>query len=213
MQNHITIKLITASLLMILLVALPACGKKEVETKADKSETELSIDSHAALNKAQDAANAIEEKNLSMEEKLESFAINVPDMQEVYADGNKYMDWFSKRPNVQRTESGLLYRVTQQGDGPMPARENTVSVNYRGTFPNGEVFDSSYREGKPIQFGVTRVIPGWTEMLLMMNEGSKVEVVIPPELAYGERGAGGIIPGNQVLKFEIELLDADFKKQ
>ncbi len=122
-----------------------------------------------------------------------------------------YLEMNAKKEGVIKTASGLQYRIITQGTGPKPTARNVVQVHYRGTFPNGEEFDSSYKRGEPTSFGVTRVIKGWTEALLLMNEGSKYELVIPSELAYGEKGAGNIIPPNQVLKFEVELLNANYK--
>ena len=144
-----------------------------------------------------------------MEIKLPDYSLSVPDMSEIYADGEKYLAWFAKRDRVQQSDSGLLYRILEQGNGPKPTRESIVEVHYRGTFPDGEVFDSSYRDNKPMIHPASQFISGWTEALLMMNEGTKMEIVVPPELAYGERGIGDVIPPNSVLKFEMELLRAD----
>lgn len=111
--------------------------------------------------------------------------------------------------SIQVTESGLRYKVIEEGSGPQPSAGNTVTVQYRGTFPNGEEFDSSYRRGQPARFpiGVGQVIPGWDEALMMMPEGSTWELYIPPHLAYGDRGQPPIGP-NRTLIFHVELLDA-----
>ncbi len=124
----------------------------------------------------------------------------------ITASGEQFQAEFSAQPDVKSTESGLLYRVMVQGDGETPTEDSTVTVHYRGMLTDGTEFDSSYRRNEPTSFGVTGVIPGWTEMLQLMNVGSKVEVVIPPGLAYGERGAGAAIPPGATLVFEIELL-------
>ena len=107
------------------------------------------------------------------------------------------------------TESGLQYTVIVAGDGPSPEKGDIVSVHYRGTLEDGTEFDSSYERGEPIQFplGQGMVIPGWDEGIALMNVGSKATLVIPPELAYGERGAGGVIPPNATLTFEVELVE------
>lgn len=102
--------------------------------------------------------------------------------------------------------SGLQYEVLQAGAGPRPQAGDRVKVHYRGTLPDGTEFDSSYGRGEPAVFPVGAVIPGWTEILQLMPVGSKWKVVIPPELAYGERGAGPRIGPHSTLVFEIELL-------
>ena len=107
--------------------------------------------------------------------------------------------------------SGLQYKVLKAGDGPKPAADDTVTVNYRGTSLDGQEFDSSYSRGEPAQFPVTGVIRGWSEALQLMKVGSKWEVYIPSELAYGENGAGGVIGPNQALVFEVELLSINPK--
>lgn len=102
------------------------------------------------------------------------------------------------------TKTGLQYEVLSKGKGPKPKEDDIVEVDYKGTFPDGKEFDSSFKRGKPAQFPVKAVIPGWTEALMLMNVGSKFRLVIPPELGYGERGNPSI-PGNSVLIFEVEL--------
>lgn len=114
----------------------------------------------------------------------------------------------AKKEGVIVTESGLQYTViTASGTGKKPASTDTVVVHYKGTLLNGEEFDSSYSRNQPATFGVTQVIPGWTEMLLLMDEGDKVNVVIPSNLAYGPSGAGEKIGPNSTLIFDIELVD------
>ncbi len=105
-------------------------------------------------------------------------------------------------------DSGLQYKVIEAGTGPRPGPENTVEVHYSGTLIDGTEFDSSYKRGVPAQFGVTQVIPGWTEALQLMPEGSKWELYIPSDLAYGPGGTGGAIGPNETLIFEVELLKA-----
>lgn len=108
---------------------------------------------------------------------------------------------------LQSTESGILYEVVTEGNGPMPVASDKVKVNYEGTTTDGEVFDSSYERGSPAEFPLTRVIPGWTEILQLMPVGSTWIVTIPPALAYGERGSPPNIGPNEVLIFKIELID------
>ena len=103
-------------------------------------------------------------------------------------------------------ESGLQYKVITQGDGPKPGTEDTVEVNYRGTLIDGTEFDSSYSRGSTVSFALNQVITGWTEALQLMPAGSKWQLFIPPELAYGAGGAGPLIGPNATLIFEVELL-------
>ena len=117
-----------------------------------------------------------------------------------------YLAAYAKNDSVQRTESGLLYKVIKKGEGALPADTNQVEVNYEGRLIDGTVFDSSYKRNKPATFGVTQVIKGWTEALKMMPVGSVYELCIPYELAYGERGNRNIPPFS-TLVFKVELLD------
>lgn len=107
---------------------------------------------------------------------------------------------------VQTTASGLKYEVLTEGDGPKPSATDSVTVHYKGTLTDGTVFDSSYDRGQPATFPLNRVIKGWTEGLQLMPTGSKYRLTIPPELGYGAAGAGGKIPPNATLVFEVELL-------
>ena len=110
------------------------------------------------------------------------------------------------KPGVTTTATGLQYKVLTNGTGPKPSASDTVICQYRGTLIDGKEFDSSYKRGQPAQFPVTGVIKGWTEALQMMPVGSKWELVLPPSLAYGERGAGPDIGPNSTLVFEVELV-------
>ena len=102
--------------------------------------------------------------------------------------------------------SGLVVRTIRQGSGPSPTAADRVKVHYRGTLVDGTEFDSSYKRNEPATFPLGRVIKCWTEGVQRMKVGGKAELVCPPALAYGARGAGGIIPPNATLRFEIELL-------
>ena len=128
-------------------------------------------------------------------------------MQKKSASGESFMEENAARPEVTTTASGLQYEVLIEGTGPMPSATDTVVTHYHGTLTDGTVFDSSVERGSPASFPVNRVIAGWTEALQMMGVGSKWRLVIPPNLAYGESGAGAAIPPNATLVFEVELLE------
>jgi FKBP-type peptidyl-prolyl cis-trans isomerase len=117
-----------------------------------------------------------------------------------------YLEENAAKEGVIVTESGLQYRVLREGDGDMPDASDTVEVHYKGTFIDGKQFDSSYDRGQTIEFPLNGVIAGWTEGVQLMKEGAQFEFVIPSDLAYGERGAGGVIPGGATLIFVVELV-------
>ena len=120
--------------------------------------------------------------------------------------GEAFMDSIAKCEGVQKTASGLCYKVITEGKGATPAKTDRVKVNYRGTLIDGTEFDSSYKRNEPSTFRASQVIAGWTEALTMMPEGSKWELYIPQDLAYGERNQGTIKPFS-TLVFEVELLE------
>lgn len=105
-----------------------------------------------------------------------------------------------------KTDSGLVYRSLKDGTGPQPLRTSTVKVNYKGTLIDGKVFDASDKHGGPATFPLNQVIRCWTEGVSMMKVGGKAQLVCPPSIAYGAAGAGGLIPPNATLVFEVELL-------
>ena len=111
-----------------------------------------------------------------------------------------------KKEGVTTLPSGLQYKVIEEGAGATPTLESTVTVHYKGTLVDGKEFDSSYSRNEPATFPVGGVIPGWTEAMQLMKEGAKWQIVIPSELAYGERGAGPVIGPNSTLVFEVELI-------
>ena len=112
----------------------------------------------------------------------------------------------AQREGIVVTDSGLQYEVVTAGDGASPGPDDQVEVHYRGTLIDGTVFDSSYDRGQTVTFGVTQVIPGWTEALQLMKEGDKYNLYIPSDLAYGAGGAGQVIGPNSTLIFEVELI-------
>lgn len=122
------------------------------------------------------------------------------------ASNNAFFEENRKKPQIKETESGLQYEVVVQGSGKSPKPGDQVTVHYSGKLLDGTVFDSSIESGKPATFGVTQVIPGWTEALQLMKEGDKFILYIPDQLGYGERGAGGRIPPYSALVFEVELI-------
>jgi len=119
----------------------------------------------------------------------------------------QFMEANAAREGVTTTESGLQYEVLETGSGAKPSAQSTVVTHYHGTLVDGTVFDSSLERGEPAEFGVTQVIPAWTEALLMMSVGDKWRIACPPVLAYGEQGAGDSIPPNTALVFEIHLIE------
>ena len=112
----------------------------------------------------------------------------------------------AKEPGAKVTASGLVYRSVQDGQGASPKASDKVKVHYRGTFPDGKEFDSSYKRNQPIDFPLNAVIPCWTEGVQLMKVGGKAKLTCPPAIAYGSRGAGGVIPPNATLQFDVELI-------
>lgn len=120
--------------------------------------------------------------------------------------GNEVTQAAAKEAGAVTTASGLVYRSLVEGTGPSPAASDRVKVHYKGTFPDGREFDSSYKRGTPIDFPLNGVIACWTEGVQRMKVGGKAKLTCPPGIAYGSRGAGGVIPPNATLQFEVELL-------
>ena len=112
----------------------------------------------------------------------------------------------AKEPGAVVTPSGLVFKSLKEGSGASPKASDTVKVHYRGTFPDGKEFDSSYKSGGPATFPLNGVIKCWTEGVQMMKVGGKAKLTCPATIAYGERGAGGVIPPNATLVFEVELI-------
>ncbi len=122
-------------------------------------------------------------------------------------EGEAFLAENAKKEGVVVLPSGLQYKVIKEGKGKKPKATSQVKCHYEGTLPNGMKFDSSYDRKEPAVFGLNQVIPGWTEGLQLMSEGSKYELYIPYTLGYGERGAGGAIPPCAALKFVVELIE------
>ncbi len=147
-----------------------------------------------------------EQCNTGIQQKLQ--ALMMDKSEKVKAEGRKFLADNKKRPGVIELPSGLQYEILKAGTGPIPKAKDTISANYIGSLINGQEFDNSYKNGKPIQIPVVGVIQGWVQALQMMPVGSKWKLFIPSDLGYGDRGAGkGAIPGGSTLIFEIELIE------
>lgn len=123
--------------------------------------------------------------------------------------GRKFLAENKQKDGVKMLDDGLQYKVIKKGDGPRPRANDSVTVHYTGKLIDGTVFDSSEKRGKPVTFPVDAVIPGWTEALQMMHVGGEYKLFIPPDLAYGKRGAGAQIGPNETLIFDVKLLSID----
>ncbi len=228
-------KRLVPSLLCCMLVAgtAAAADKVELKTQKDKASYAIGLDMGGSLKKNEIDVNTdalikgikdglTDAKPMMSEQELkETITALQKDMmakqqekQKTLAEKNKkdgeaFLEANKKKPGVKVLPSGLQYKVVKEGTGKKPGPNDTVTVNYRGTLVDGTEFDSSYKRGQPATFPVTGVIPGWTEALQLMKEGSKWELFLPPNLAYGERGAGGVIGPNSTLVFEVELISVN----
>jgi FKBP-type peptidyl-prolyl cis-trans isomerase FklB len=127
-------------------------------------------------------------------------------------EGEAFLAENKNKEGIRTLPSGLQYKVIKPGTGKKPKLADSVTAHYRGTMIDGTEFDSSYRRGRPASFPVSGVIPGWTEALQLMEEGAKWQLFIPPNLAYGEKGAGQVIGPHATLIFEVELISVQEKK-
>jgi len=125
---------------------------------------------------------------------------------ELRSAGDEFLEENKGKDGVQITESGLQYKIIEEGEGSTPEASDKVTVHYTGKLIDGTVFDSSIPRGEPTEFGVTQVIPGWVEGLQLMKPGAKYEFYIPQDLAYGAQGSQGAIPPYAALIFEVELI-------
>jgi len=125
------------------------------------------------------------------------------------AAGKAFQESNKSKDGVTTLPSGLQYKIIKSGDGKQPAATDSITAHYQGSLINGNIFDSSYQRGQPATFNVNQVIKGWQEILPLMHEGDKWQVVIPSELAYGSNGAGNDIGPNETLIFEIELISVN----
>jgi len=176
----------------------------------------IKLDNKQLIAGVQDAfAGKSKLSDSEVEQTLKAFEGNVKaaaqakmakDAKENTDKGNAFAAKFAKEKGVKKTSSGLLYKVEKPGTGAAPTDSDTVVVNYKGTLTDGTQFDSSYDRHEPLSFRLDGVIPGWTEGLKHIKKGGKIQLVIPPALAYGQNGVPGI-PPNSTLVFDVELLD------
>jgi FKBP-type peptidyl-prolyl cis-trans isomerase len=170
----------------------------------------------AAAVAGENSAIGEEEARAAFEEFQEQMMAEAQSSFDALAEENRakseaFLEENAQAEGVMTTDSGLQYKVLEMGDGEMPVAESTVQVHYEGRLIGGEVFDSSIERGEPVAFALNQVIPGWTEGLQLMPEGSRFELYIPSDLAYGPGGSQRIGP-NEALIFEVELLDANYSE-
>jgi FKBP-type peptidyl-prolyl cis-trans isomerase FklB len=180
---------------------------------SDLKKQSIDIDPNMVAKGIQDALSGANPL-LSNEEVQETMVAFQKEMSEKQKQrGEAFLAENKKKEGVNTLASGLQYKVVKAGSGKKPKLNDTVTVHYRGTLIDGTEFDSSFRRGKPATFPVSGVIPGWTEALPLMEEGAKWQLFIPPKLAYGEPGAGGLIGPNATLIFEVELISIQESNQ
>jgi FKBP-type peptidyl-prolyl cis-trans isomerase FklB len=163
-------------------------GSKPLMTEEEMKDTMAAVQKQAQA-KQQEQATAAAEKNKK--------------------EGEAFLAANKKKDGVITLKSGLQYKIIKNGSGKTPKATDSVTVNYKGTLIDGTEFDSSYKRGQPATFPVNGVIAGWTEALQLMKEGAKWQLFLPSNLAYGERGAGGIIGPDAVLIFDVELISVN----
>jgi len=179
---------------------------------SDLKRQSIDIDPNILAKGIQDALSGANPL-LSNEEIQETMVAFQKEMMEKQKQrGEAFLSENKKKEGVKTLPSGLQYKVIKVGTGKKPKLNDNVTVQYRGTLVDGTEFDSSYRRGQPATFQVSGVIPGWTEALPLMGEGTKWQLFVPPNLGYGERGAGGLIGPNATLIFEIELISVQENK-
>lgn len=185
---------------------------------AEQEELGFKLNKEQLVAGVQDAmANKSKLTNEEIEKALSTFETQLKERAQAKADkeaaialqeGAQYRENYAKQSGVMKSDTGLLYKVENPGSGEAVKDDDIVVVNYRGTLTNGTEFDSSYKREKPVTFPLNSVIPGWVEGLKHVKKGGKITMVIPPELAYGDKAMGGI-PANSTLVFEVELIDVN----
>jgi FKBP-type peptidyl-prolyl cis-trans isomerase len=236
--DYMNVRVVILSLCMALVVS-PAFAKEITELKTQKEKTSYAIGMNMAASMKTNAIDVDVDalvkgirdslaggKTLMTDEQArETITALQKDLQtkmhekaKVQAEKNKkegeeFLAKNKEKEGVKTLPDGLQYKVITEGKGKSPLATDTVTVNYRGTLIDGTEFDSSYKRGQPATFPVNGVIKGWTEALQLMKEGSKWQLFIPSSLAYGERGAGGLIGPNATLIFEVELIKVGAKEK
>lgn len=183
-------------LLVLVLVAVSACGGSSSDAPATESPQQAQAESGAAP----DTESMSEPTCTDRAAQAAAAGATAAERGQLFLEAN------ARCEGVTQTESGLQYAVLVQGEGDRPTAESVVEVHYEGTLLDGTVFDSSYRRNETIEFPLNRVIPGWTEGVGLMPVGSTYRLFIPSALAYGSRGAGGVIGPDETLIFKVELI-------
>ncbi|TCP97214.1 FKBP-type peptidyl-prolyl cis-trans isomerase FkpA [Cricetibacter osteomyelitidis] len=190
---------------------------KYLESMLSDQKNLIKLDKELLLKGVKDAVNGkvtltneqLQQQNQALFSKIEEIKIAKAQelAQQAKTKGDAFRADYAKKDGVKQTQSGILYKIEKAGEGGAPKPEDTVKVHYTGKLVDGTVFDSSAERGQPAEFTLSQLIPGWTEGIALIKKGGKIELVLPPELAYGKQGAGDAIPGNSTLIFDIELLD------
>ena len=220
------IKLITVLNTLFFMLFSTVVMSAEIETEQQKlsyalgayfsqgvSRNDIDLDVPAFMQAVEDILTGSELKisDAEMQRVLSAYQQKIVEERTASASSNKsagekFLADNKTKDGVVTLPSGLQYKVIKQGDGPKPEAGSNVKVHYHGTHIDGTVFDSSYERGEPISLSLNQVIKGWQEAVPLMKVGSKYQIYVPSDLAYGERGAGGSIGPNETLIFDIELL-------
>ena len=173
----------------------------------------MGIENFSVEDFAQSIKDVMEDKATAMTSQEAQALLNTyfqekqkAESQKAISEGKAFLEENAKKEGVVTTKSGLQYEILTKGTGKQPKATDTVRCHYEGSLINGSVFDSSYKRGEPAEFGLSQVIPGWTEGVQLMKEGAKYRFYIPYLLGYGENGAGSSIPPYSTLIFDVELI-------
>jgi FKBP-type peptidyl-prolyl cis-trans isomerase FklB len=173
----------------------------------------MGIENFSVEDFAQSIKDVMEDKATAMTSQEAQALLNTyfqekqkAESQKAISEGKVFLEENAKKEGVVTTKSGLQYEILTEGTGKQPKATDTVRCHYEGSLINGSVFDSSYKRGEPAEFGLSQVIPGWTEGVQLMKEGAKYRFYIPYLLGYGENGAGSSIPPYSTLIFDVELI-------
>lgn len=173
----------------------------------------MGIENFSVEDFAQSIKDVMEDKATAMTSQEAQALLNTyfqekqkAESQKAISEGKAFLEENAKKEGVVTTKSGLQYEILTEGTGKQPKATDIVRCHYEGSLINGSVFDSSYKRGEPAEFGLSQVIPGWTEGVQLMKEGAKYRFYIPYLLGYGENGAGSSIPPYSTLIFDVELI-------